>query len=119
MRVTVTDDNGHVLGVAARVIDLAEPEPGPPLYLTPMAVSGTRFVVGHTANLADPAEPVIVRQCDISDPPASGLAFAEGRCGGCTARVTLGNLGDDVMMILEHQPRCRAFRKLLAQARAR
>ena len=114
------DYTGQILGYAAREINLVGtgPEPEPPLFLTPMEVTGTRFMIGHTRNLADPAEPVIVREADISDPPASGLGYAEGRCGECTARVTVGSIGGsgDVMMVLEHQDGCRAFRELLAQA---
>jgi hypothetical protein len=106
-------------GHARSVIELAGtgPEAEPPTFVTEHTVTGSRFLIGHTRDLADPGEPVIVREADISSPPASGLAYAEGRCPSCTARVTIGSIGDgDVLMVLEHQEGCRAFGRLLAKA---
>jgi hypothetical protein len=116
--IQIRSDNGAHLGWAKAIIDLTNGEAEPPVYLTPMEVTGTRFMIGHTRNLADRAEPVIVREADISDPPASGMGYAEGRCGECTGQGHVGSIGGsgDVMMVLEHQDGCRVLRELLDQA---
>lgn len=118
MTTRITHDPGRRLEV--QVIDLAVPhpeggfDPEAGLTLTTMRVTG-RLMIGHTASLADPDAPILVREADIASPPPSGLSWAEGRCPGCIARVSIHRDGQGTLMILEHQPGCRAFRRLLAE----
>jgi hypothetical protein len=103
------------------VIDLAVPHPeggmNPEagLVLTEMPVRG-RFLIGHTASLADPDAPVIVRQADITSRPDSGLSAAKGRCPRCIAKTAIWRSDAETVLVLEHQAGCRAFRKLLRRA---
>jgi hypothetical protein len=114
--VQITDDNGQQLGWAAAIIDLSSGSGPPPVHLHGHRVTGTRFLIGHTRDLADPAEPVVIREQDISQPPASGMSYADGTCPGCRAKAVLGTLDGDVMLILQHERHCRVLRKLLRQA---
>lgn len=103
------------------VIDLARPhpeggmDPEAGLALTEMDVTG-RVMLGHTASLADPDAPILVRETDINGPPDSGLGYAEARCPRCIAKVTICRSDAETMIVLEHRPGCRAFRKMLRQA---
>jgi hypothetical protein len=92
-----------------RIIDLASPEPQ---FLTPFRVTG-RLRIGHTWDLADQDEPVVIREADDVRP---GARIAGGRCPGCVAKVTIGNLDDFTLLVLEHQTGCRWFTALLAEA---
>jgi hypothetical protein len=125
----VTDAAGRRLGVAGAVIDLAGtgPEQEPPMGgLDPDApqwsgtweTTATRLAIGHTASLADQSAPIVVRPEDITDMPASGLSFAEGRCRSCVAKVTMFHPDADgtILFVLEHQQGCRTLRRLLAAA---
>ena len=96
-----------------RIIDLANPEPEPPQFLTALRVTGV-LRIGHTWDLADPDEPIVIREADDVRP---GARVAEGRCPGCTARTTISDAGDFTLLVLEHRRGCRWFRQLMAEAR--
>jgi hypothetical protein len=102
-------------------IDLAVPhpeggyDPEAGLVLTEHQVTGV-FMVGHTASLTDPDAPIILREADISDRPGSGLGMAEGRCVRCVTRSRIIRGDDGTMLLLEHQPGCTWFHKLLRRA---
>jgi hypothetical protein len=100
-------------GTASDVIDLAS---GPdPQILAPFTVTG-HLVIGHTASLADPDAPVIVRQGDVIAPDAAQTI--DLRCARCTATLSLGPLDGHTLALLEHEDGCSWFRQLLAEARS-
>jgi hypothetical protein len=109
-------------GYARGVIDLASPaeperggmDPEAGLVLTEMPVTG-RVMTGHTADLDDPAAPILIRETDISGPPASGALYVEGKCPSCITKSAIFRSDGETLLVLQHEPGCPAFRRLLAQ----
>lgn len=102
-RITVTGDDGQVLGSCARVIELAAPMDGPPPVLTAMQVPGP-VIVGHTFDADDPGEPILADDRDTVLP--GQVAHRETRCGGCTTRVLTGRAGSMLVLVIEHGRGC-------------
>src|SRR5215467_101134 len=101
------------MGRIARADDGAPRRDGPlRLMILPVRVTG-RLIIGHTRSISDHAEPVLVRECDVLEPPPSG---ADLRCPGCVSRTQIGRLGQDTLALLEHQPGCTRMAELAALA---
>jgi hypothetical protein len=99
-------------GRCRAVIELASPaEPVPQIILTPQRVRG-RLLPGHTV-AGDPQAPVIVQEGDIRQP--GDTRYADFRCKQCAARTSVGPLGPDTLMLIEHEPGCGAYKRLLRQ----
>jgi len=79
---------------------------------TPFTITGC-LVPGHT-RAGDPDAPVIVRQGDVIEPGAAQTI--DLRCASCTASVSLGPMDGHTLAVIEHEERCPAFRRLLAEA---
>jgi len=87
--IQIRSDTGQILGFAARVLDLAEPEPVPPL--TPVHRSRT-----------EPDVSIILKE--------KATRRKDLTCKNCTPRLEV--VGSVYMEIL-HQPRCRTFADML------
>jgi hypothetical protein len=104
-----------------RVIDLASgPErggldPEVPAILLPLQITG-RLVVGHTADLSDPAEPILVDPGEVVFP---GTPAADLRCAGCISKPTIGRLGGDTWAMIQHERGCQRLDELAQRASQR
>jgi hypothetical protein len=91
-------------------IDLAEPEPGP--VTGALEVHG-RLLPAHTRH-GDPDSPVLLFLADAVEP--GGVFFADLRCRSCTAHSSFGTWDGDTLFLIEHQPGCTTFARLLVKA---
>ena len=87
-------------------------DPGVPQLMTALAVRG-RLVVGHTADLGDPAAPIVIDPAVTAYP---GGGPVDLRCGKCVAKVDVGQLDGATLAVLGHEPGCRALAGFLRQA---
>jgi hypothetical protein len=109
----------------ARVIDLSNSDPGPPqrgghdpgvpTVITRHEITG-RLLIGHTTDLDDPDAPIIIREAGTVRPGADGTAYADGRCRSCVAHPALAVGDGQAVLIIGHEPGCRAMAKLLRAA---
>lgn len=90
MTIPITDHGGQVLGYGGRVLDLAEPEPVPPL----MPVHRSRSQPDISIILKERA----TRRKDLT-------------CRNCKPRLEV--IG--VLMEITHQPRCRTWADMLSR----
>ena len=96
-------------GTARDVIELtAEPAGG---WLQRFEVTGW-LRIGHTADLANPAEPVY-----IADKIGPGTTEIDLRCLTCDAQANIGRFGGDTLVVLTHDAGCPALAALAEVAK--
>lgn len=114
--IAVTDDTGRVLGWAARVLDLANPEPEPemsgtdpraPLTLAVVLVQGS-MRIGHTFDAADPDAPIW-----LEERPAPGwIRHPDLRCDECVTKTSAAYQDGQTYVIMQHARSCRWLRRM-------
>jgi hypothetical protein len=108
--IQIRDHDGHVLGHAAGVIELAEPElggkdPRAPLAFSTLLVRGV-LRIGHTFDLNDETEPIYYVAGRGIRPGTAGLT--DLRCDWCVTHSTVSYSPDgDTFLIMQHKRGCR------------
>ena len=90
-------------------------QPVRPVVLSPVRMRDGRFMVGHTRSFTDPDAPILIEESEVRTGPGE----VDALCRTCAPRSQLGRLGADTLLLVEHQPGCRALRKLAAKAAQR
>jgi hypothetical protein len=90
----------------------------PRTFAVPMAAR--RYVIGHTTGPDDPACPIYCDGEVMEVPPGARLAYTGLLCL-CDYRVTVARGDDQVpnLIIVGHEPRCRAYWAMLRTAERR
>lgn len=118
MRVPVTDDTGRVLGFAAGIIDLAEPEPQ--VTITPLWPGFSRIQmpwrqirIGHVRGNVLRADRIYTNGKVIEPTDAE---YLEGDCRACGSSLAVcpNQEPGRTWFVIEHEDRCPAFAALLA-----